>query len=120
MIEVKAILRLWLDGRSQGGVSEVTAVDRAVDRRAAHPPAPGAPRLVQVPGTSDFEAELPRLPTRKLHKRLLRDRYRAGHNTVRIPNRATIGRPTGRVRRLHNGFGPAARHGRAASTGRAA
>jgi len=38
-----------------------------------------------VPGTIDFEAELPRLPTRKLHKRLLRDRYWAGHNAVRTP-----------------------------------
>jgi long-chain acyl-CoA synthetase len=28
-----------------------------------------------VPRSIDFEAELPRLPTGKLYKRLLRDRY---------------------------------------------
>ena len=30
----------------------------------------------KCPRTIDFEAELPRLPTGKLYKRLLRDRYR--------------------------------------------
>jgi long-chain acyl-CoA synthetase len=29
----------------------------------------------KVPRSIDFEAELPRLPTGKLYKRLLRDRY---------------------------------------------
>ena len=32
--------------------------------------------------TIDFEAELPRLPTGKLYKRLLRDRYWEGHSTA--------------------------------------
>ncbi len=33
----------------------------------------------KVPRSVDFEAELPRLPTGKLYKRILRDRYWAGH-----------------------------------------
>ncbi|KJC57366.1 acyl-CoA synthetase [Bradyrhizobium sp. LTSPM299] len=37
----------------------------------------------KVPRTVDFEAELPRLPTGKLYKRLLRDRY-WGNKTSRI------------------------------------
>jgi long-chain acyl-CoA synthetase len=36
-----------------------------------------------VPRSIDFEAELPRLPTGKLYKRLLRDRY-WGDKTSRI------------------------------------
>ena len=35
----------------------------------------------KCPRSVDFEAELPRLPTGKLYKRLLRDRYWAGHGT---------------------------------------
>jgi len=35
----------------------------------------------KCPRSIDFEAELPRLPTGKLYKRLLRDRYWQGHNT---------------------------------------
>jgi long-chain acyl-CoA synthetase len=35
----------------------------------------------KCPRTIDFEAELPRLPTGKLYKRLLRDRYWEGHGT---------------------------------------
>jgi long-chain acyl-CoA synthetase len=35
----------------------------------------------KVPRTIDFEAELPRLPTGKLYKRVLRDRYWADHKT---------------------------------------
>jgi long-chain acyl-CoA synthetase len=35
----------------------------------------------KCPRTIDFEAELPRLPTGKLYKRLLRDRYWEGHTT---------------------------------------
>jgi long-chain acyl-CoA synthetase len=35
----------------------------------------------KVPRSVDFEAELPRLPTGKLYKRLLRERYWAGHAT---------------------------------------
>jgi long-chain acyl-CoA synthetase len=37
----------------------------------------------KVPRSIDFEAELPRLPTGKLYKRLLRDRY-WGDKTSRI------------------------------------
>jgi long-chain acyl-CoA synthetase len=36
----------------------------------------------KCPRTIDFEAELPRLPTGKLYKRLLRDRYWQGHTTA--------------------------------------
>jgi long-chain acyl-CoA synthetase len=35
----------------------------------------------KCPRSIDFEAELPRLPTGKLYKRLLRDRYWQGHQT---------------------------------------
>jgi len=35
----------------------------------------------KCPRTIDFEKELPRLPTGKLYKRLLRDRYWEGHST---------------------------------------
>jgi len=34
---------------------------------------------IKCPRSVDFEAELPRHPTGKLYKRLLRDRYWAGH-----------------------------------------
>jgi len=37
----------------------------------------------KVPRSIDFEDELPRLPTGKLYKRLLRDRY-WGNKTSRI------------------------------------
>ena len=36
---------------------------------------------LKCPRSIDFAAELPRLPTGKLYKRLLRDRYWAGHTT---------------------------------------
>jgi long-chain acyl-CoA synthetase len=36
----------------------------------------------KVPRSIDFEDELPRLPTGKLYKRLLRDRYWAGHTST--------------------------------------
>ena len=36
---------------------------------------------IKCPRSIDFEAELPRLPTGKLYKRLLRDRYWAGHKS---------------------------------------
>jgi fatty-acyl-CoA synthase len=35
----------------------------------------------KCPRSIDFEAELPRAPTGKLYKRLLRDRYWAGHDS---------------------------------------
>jgi long-chain acyl-CoA synthetase len=36
---------------------------------------------VKCPRSVDFDAELPRHPTGKLYKRLLRDRYWAGHSS---------------------------------------
>jgi long-chain acyl-CoA synthetase len=36
---------------------------------------------VKCPRTVDFRAELPRQPTGKLHKRLLRDEYWEGHRS---------------------------------------
>ena len=39
----------------------------------------------KVPRSIDFEAELPRLPTGKLYKRQLRDRYWDEHKS-RIPH----------------------------------
>jgi long-chain acyl-CoA synthetase len=36
---------------------------------------------VKSPRSVDFEAELPRHPTGKLYKRLLKDRYWEGHQT---------------------------------------
>jgi long-chain acyl-CoA synthetase len=35
----------------------------------------------KLPRSIDFEAELPRLPTGKLYKRILRDRYWAAHES---------------------------------------
>ena len=40
-----------------------------------------AARHFKCPRTVDFVDELPRLPTGKLYKRLLRDRYWDGHGT---------------------------------------
>ena len=37
--------------------------------------------LQKCPRSVDFEAELPRLPTGKLYKRFLKDRYWADHKT---------------------------------------
>jgi long-chain acyl-CoA synthetase len=37
---------------------------------------------IKCPRSIDFEEELPRLPTGKLYKRLLRDRYWQGHTTT--------------------------------------
>jgi acyl-CoA synthetase (AMP-forming)/AMP-acid ligase II len=39
---------------------------------------------IKCPRTVDFRAELPRHPTGKLYKRLLKDEYWAGHGTSRI------------------------------------
>ena len=39
---------------------------------------------LKCPRSVDFEAELPRHPTGKLYKRLLRDRYWEGHGKSRI------------------------------------
>ena len=68
---------------------EVKAVVEALDPNAAGPEL--AEELIafcrahlahfKCPRTVDFDAELPRLPTGKLYKRLLRDRYWEGHQT---------------------------------------
>jgi long-chain acyl-CoA synthetase len=36
---------------------------------------------IKCPRSIDFQAELPRHPTGKLYKRLLRDKYWAGHGS---------------------------------------
>ena len=55
---------------------------RAAFRTQVHgdqlPPAPGSPRTV------DFTDALPREPNGKLYKRLLRERYWAGHGSLVI------------------------------------
>ena len=43
--------------------------------------APSTCRARRCPRSIDFEAELPRLPTGKLYKRQLRDRYWAEHQS---------------------------------------
>jgi long-chain acyl-CoA synthetase len=68
---------------------EVKAVVQPVDMAAAGPAL--AEELIafcrehlspiKCPRSIDFEAELPRHPTGKLYKRLLKDRYWAGHST---------------------------------------
>ena len=68
---------------------EVKAVVQLVDPAAASDSV--AERLMafcrehlsrqKCPRSIDFEAELPRLPTGKLYKRLLKDRYWADHNS---------------------------------------
>jgi long-chain acyl-CoA synthetase len=68
--EVKAVVQLVEDvSRSPEVERELIAFCR---ENLAH---------FKCPRTIDFEAELPRLPTGKLYKRLLRDRYWAGHAT---------------------------------------
>ena len=42
---------------------------------------PRTPRHIKCPHSVDFEPELPRHPTGKLYKRLLRDRYWTGHES---------------------------------------
>ncbi|HET9441675.1 MAG TPA: AMP-binding protein [Acidimicrobiales bacterium] len=68
---------------------EVKAVVQPVDMSAAGPELEAEliefarQRLApfKVPRSVDFEAEIPRHPTGKLYKRLLKDRYWAGHQT---------------------------------------
>ena len=69
--EVKAVVQLMPD---------VFAGPRLAQELIAFCGAPGAGKC---PRSIDFEAELPRLPTGKLYKRLLRDRY-WGDNKSRI------------------------------------
>ena len=57
---------------------------------------------IKCPRSIDFEAELPRHPTGKLYKRLLRDRYWQGHasrNTIADPGHASGRGRTARVER---------------------
>ena len=70
--EVKAVVQLMPDVPADPKVSEelITFCGRHLARQ-------------KVPRSIDFEAELPRLPTGKLYKRLLRDRY-WGNKTSRI------------------------------------
>ena len=49
--------------------------------RAASPTAASAWPTSSAPASIDFEDELPRLPTGKLYKRLLKDRYWVGHQS---------------------------------------
>lgn len=71
---------------------EVKAVVQLVDPSAAGPAMArellefcgGQLARFKVPRSLDFEAELPRLPTGKLYKRILRDRYLGTPNTTFI------------------------------------
>jgi long-chain acyl-CoA synthetase len=66
--EVKAVVQLR-DMRDAGRALEQELI--AFCREHLSP--------IKCPRSIDFEAELPRAPTGKLYKRLLRDRYWAGH-----------------------------------------
>jgi acyl-CoA synthetase (AMP-forming)/AMP-acid ligase II len=68
--EVKAVVQP-LDPAAAGSALERELIDYC--RQHLSP--------VKCPRTVDFEAELPRHPTGKLYKRLLRDRYWAGHES---------------------------------------
>jgi len=70
--EVKAVVQLMADVQPSPAVVEelIAFCGRHLARQ-------------KVPRSIDFEAELPRLPTGKLYKRLLRDRY-WGNKTSRI------------------------------------
>jgi long-chain acyl-CoA synthetase len=68
--EVKAAIQLI-----PGIAPEPAIADELIEFCAAH-----LARL-KCPRSIDFEAELPRLPTGKLYKRLLRDRYWKDHKT---------------------------------------
>jgi long-chain acyl-CoA synthetase len=70
--EVKAVVQLM-----PGVAEDAATVDELMAFCAAHLARQKCPRSI------DFEAELPRLPTGKLYKRLLRDRY-WGNKTSRI------------------------------------
>ena len=68
----------------------VKAVVQPVDPAAAGPDLaaalldalPGGAGHLQVPATVDFVDELPRDPNGKLYKRLLRERYWEGHDSL--------------------------------------
>jgi long-chain acyl-CoA synthetase len=68
--EVKAVVQLMPDVVASPDVArELIAFCR---EQLAHP---------KCPRTIDFEAQLPRLPTGKLYKRVLRDRYWENHQS---------------------------------------
>jgi long-chain acyl-CoA synthetase len=68
--EVKAVVQLVDGGEGSARLAqEILAYGR---ERIAH---------YKCPRSLDFEAELPRLPTGKLYKRILRDRYWGRHDT---------------------------------------
>jgi long-chain acyl-CoA synthetase len=69
--EVKAVVQP-MDGIEPGPELERELIQFCRDNLAHY----------KCPRTIDFEAELPRLPTGKLYKRLLRDRYWEGHSTA--------------------------------------
>ena len=68
--EVKAVVQL-MPGVAQGDEVAAELIAFCLDNLARQ----------KCPRSIDFEAELPRLPTGKLYKRLLRDRYWRGHKT---------------------------------------
>ena len=67
--EVKACIQL-MPGETPGPEMEAELIAFCRDNLA----------VVKCPKSIDFEAELPRLPTGKLYKRVLRDRYWQGHD----------------------------------------
>ena len=69
--EVKGVVQLDRGRRGGSGSSSVSCIAFCRENLAHF----------KCPRTIDFEDELPRLPTGKLYKRLLRDRYWAGHAT---------------------------------------
>jgi acyl-CoA synthetase (AMP-forming)/AMP-acid ligase II len=68
--EVKAVVQP-IDWDEAGPALERELIDYCRQHLAA----------IKCPRSVDFEPELPRHPTGKLYKRLLRDRYWAGHDT---------------------------------------
>ena len=68
--EVKAVVQL--DARRRAGPGDRGRTDRLLPR---------ASRPSKCPRSIDFEAELPRLPTGKLYKGPLRERYWKGHKS---------------------------------------
>jgi long-chain acyl-CoA synthetase len=68
--EVKAVVQL-VDGIEEGPATERELIEYCREHLAHY----------KCPRTVDFEPELPRLPTGKLYKRLLRDRYWQGRET---------------------------------------
>jgi len=68
--EVKAVVQL-MDGLTPGDELAGELLEYAREHIAHY----------KCPRSVDFEAELPRLPTGKLYKRLLKDRYWGKHDT---------------------------------------